>query len=426
MVRLIILHVFILLVFVKGNDDIATQKRTKTIERFRSYVQRLNISALPNDIGKRLKDLTNIPLNVAVTGDSGAGKSSLINTLRNLAANDPKAAAVGVVEKTTEIRAYVDTEKSQLVYWDLPGCGTPAFPRESYLKKVDFDKYDFFFIVSSDRFTENDAWLAQEITKRKKNFYFIRNKIDIDVQNEKRDHPTRNENEILDEIRKNCEQYLPSITTMEKRIYLISSVLAEKSKWDFKRLVDDSIRNTLRLKQEVLIDQLTSFSKQQIKERAEELRSGILWYSFKGGLVELIPMFSVSLLHQIYLIEEKMTIYKRNLLLDEEWLLSLITSKPSHFEMITSRFFKFQNIQYYIVQLGCHIVLYITKNFLLCMFGDPKLNTTLNSWEQFFAPQSIIFQLLSASITFGMIYHRLSSLIYQLETSALYLIYYFA
>ena len=170
MARLLILHVVILLVFVNGNDcDFATQKRIKTIERFRQYVQGLDISALPNNVRDRLKNLTKVPLVVGVTGNSGTDKSSLINTLRNLSAADPKAAPVGVVEKTTERYNYSDPKKLELVYWDLPGCGTPAFPRETYLDRVGFDEYDFLKLFHQTDSKKMMHGLLQNLLSEKKN-----------------------------------------------------------------------------------------------------------------------------------------------------------------------------------------------------------------------------------------------------------------
>jgi len=51
----------------------------------------------------------NVPLNVAVIGNSGVGKSSFINAIRRLDADDEGAAAVGVTETTLQPRSYTHT-----------------------------------------------------------------------------------------------------------------------------------------------------------------------------------------------------------------------------------------------------------------------------------------------------------------------------
>ena len=42
---------------------------------------------------------------------------------------------------------------SHLKIWDLPGVGTPNYPRSCYLEKIHFTRYDFFLILSRTRFT---------------------------------------------------------------------------------------------------------------------------------------------------------------------------------------------------------------------------------------------------------------------------------
>ena len=46
-----------------------------------------------------------IPLNVAVIGNSGVGKSSFINAIRRLTGDDEGAASVGVKETTVDIQS---------------------------------------------------------------------------------------------------------------------------------------------------------------------------------------------------------------------------------------------------------------------------------------------------------------------------------
>ncbi len=59
---------------------------------------------------------------------------------------------------------------------------------------------NFFLIVSARRFTENDAWVDNEIQKQDTQFFFIRNKINLDLENEKRDHPKLN-SKLMNKIR---------------------------------------------------------------------------------------------------------------------------------------------------------------------------------------------------------------------------------
>ncbi|WAR29656.1 TGTP2-like protein [Mya arenaria] len=128
-----------------------------------------------------------IPVRIAVTGNSGVGKSSFINAFLGLKPNAPGAAAVGITETTMQVKAYPHPMNENFVLYDLPGVGTQLFPRESYLEKVDFQKYDFFVILSATRFTENDAWLGHKVKLLQKKFFFVRTKIDSDMENEKED-----------------------------------------------------------------------------------------------------------------------------------------------------------------------------------------------------------------------------------------------
>ncbi|XP_053385775.1 interferon-inducible GTPase 1-like [Mercenaria mercenaria] len=97
-----------------------------------------------------------IPLNIAITGASGVGKSSFINAIRGLTADDEGGAHVDVVEATKDVKPYTHPENENMVFWDLPGVGTPKFPREKYLKIMNFDSFDFFLILAAGRFKNND------------------------------------------------------------------------------------------------------------------------------------------------------------------------------------------------------------------------------------------------------------------------------
>ena len=64
-------------------------------------------------------------------GISGVGKSSFINAIRGLNADDVGSAAVGLTETTTQITAYTHPDNPHIKFWDLPGVGTDRFPRRN-------------------------------------------------------------------------------------------------------------------------------------------------------------------------------------------------------------------------------------------------------------------------------------------------------
>ncbi|XP_072363787.1 interferon-inducible GTPase 5-like [Scyliorhinus torazame] len=152
-------------------------------------------------IQKNSYSLDSTEFNIAVTGESGAGKSTFINTVRGFQSDDKGAAKTGTTLTTMEPIGYKHPNLPYVYLWELPGIGTKHFPADKYLKKMEFKRYDFFIIISQSRFTENDAKLAKEIKRLGKNFYFIRSKIDGDLQTFEMEDRKVNTAEELDKIR---------------------------------------------------------------------------------------------------------------------------------------------------------------------------------------------------------------------------------
>ncbi|XP_062863652.1 interferon-inducible GTPase 1-like [Trichomycterus rosablanca] len=164
--------------------------------------------------------LNNVSLDIAVTGETGSGKSAFINAIRGLSDDDEGAAETGVTETTTEPTPYQHPTMPNVTFWDLPGIGTTKFKAKDYPKKMQFARYDFFIIISSERFTENDILLTTEIKKQKKLFYFVRSKIDNDV-NAEQSKKNFNKKEMLSKIKQNCVKNLKEIEN--PKVFLISS-----------------------------------------------------------------------------------------------------------------------------------------------------------------------------------------------------------
>lgn len=88
----------------------------------------------------KLNDWKSQQINIAICGLSGSGKSSFINTIRGLSAEDEGAAHVDIVECTTACTPYQHPNHPLLCYWELPGIGTPSNPKDIYLREVNLDK----------------------------------------------------------------------------------------------------------------------------------------------------------------------------------------------------------------------------------------------------------------------------------------------
>ncbi|KAL8219514.1 UNVERIFIED_CONTAM: hypothetical protein K2H54_026103 [Gekko kuhli] len=84
---------------------------------------------------KELKLLKNTTLDIAFTGVSGAGKSSLVNAFRNVSDYEEGAAKIGVTQTTMDPERYPHPKFPELTLWDLPGIGTRAFKPREYLEK---------------------------------------------------------------------------------------------------------------------------------------------------------------------------------------------------------------------------------------------------------------------------------------------------
>ncbi|XP_031177103.2 T-cell-specific guanine nucleotide triphosphate-binding protein 2-like, partial [Sander lucioperca] len=165
----------------------------------------------------------NIPLNIGITGESGSGKSTFVNAFRGIDNKHEGAAPTGCEETTMEAKPYPHPNYPNVTLWDLPGIGTPDFSADKYLELVEFKKFDFFIIISDTRFRENDVKLAQEIKKMEKRFYFVRSKIDHNLQDENRSQREFNKERTLSKIRENCIQGLEQAGVVSPQVFLVAS-----------------------------------------------------------------------------------------------------------------------------------------------------------------------------------------------------------
>ncbi len=114
-----------------GFDLISDEENRKALEA----MEKDGMVSLKKYMDKKLIAWKRVPLNIAITGSTGAGKSTFVNSFRGLEASHPEASEVGVTETTDTVKEYPHPNHGNFVLSDLPGVGTVTFPRTEYLKK---------------------------------------------------------------------------------------------------------------------------------------------------------------------------------------------------------------------------------------------------------------------------------------------------
>ena len=258
-----------------------------------------------------------IPLNVAVIGRPGVGKSSFINAIRRLTADDEGSAPVDVKETTVTVdRSYPHPCNPLLKFWDLPGVGTDRFPRQTYLSRIKVDRFDFFLLITADRFTENDTWLGREFAKRNKKYFFVRTKVEVDISNNKKAHPkTHKEDDVVRVVRESTQEHLKENGCEDVPVFLIDSY--EFNKFDFVQLERCLIEYFPIFKKAALVLSLQATSKEMISLKVAELRSRMWKRALLAGAAGAIPLPVVSTAIDIVIVTEESEFYFTQLGLDE-------------------------------------------------------------------------------------------------------------
>ncbi|XP_070776335.1 interferon-inducible GTPase 5-like [Enoplosus armatus] len=275
-------------------------------------------------IQEYLERQNNIPLNIGITGETGSGKSTFVNAFRGVDNKDEGAAPTGAVETTMEPTAYPHPNYPNVLLWDLPGVGTIKFPADEYLKHVEFEKFDFFIIISDTRFRENDVKLAQEIERMGKKFYFVRSKIDHNLRDEKESQREFNEERTLAQIRENCIQGLEKQGVKSPQVFLVSS--RRLHLYDFKRLEETLERELPAHKRDALLFAMPNINLEIINKKKKALQAGIKYRAFVSAAIASAPVAGLSFAADVTMLADAVLMYQVTFGLDCKSLQNLAHS----------------------------------------------------------------------------------------------------
>ncbi|XP_073511904.1 interferon-inducible GTPase 5-like [Phyllobates terribilis] len=289
------------------------------VQDIRSALEEGDLYTATERLSKSLREIENAPLNIAITGESGTGKSTFVNAIRGMDDEEEGSAKTGVVETTMKPTPYVHPQYPNVTVWDLPGIGTPNFVADSYLQSVEFSRYDFFIILSSERFKQNDIDLAKAIHAMNKKFYFVRSKVDSDLNASMiRRKKTFNEENVLNEIRNNCIQSLKEGGITEPQVFLLSFL--DLDKYDFHEMQDTLEKELPEHKRHIFLISLPNISLPVLEKKSEAFRKDIWkWASLSCG-VAAVPVPGLSVVCDIGILVKAMTSYRNAFGLDENSL----------------------------------------------------------------------------------------------------------
>lgn len=227
---------------------------------------------------KKIEEFKKTKVRCAIIGRSGTGKSSLINAIIGKDVLD-----TGPVETTMEVSEPI--EHGGLIFYDLPGCSTQKFPRSKYFERFKIKNFDCVIVATSDRFTEDDHFLVNELISAKVPVYAIRTKIDISVDDElkKKNKP---EVETLNLIRNDLIQNLKGYSV--QGIYLTSADYPLR--YDLDKLLKDIYNKLTSHKRRRFIADVNITSKFILDEKRKTADSVVAWYSAAAAANGLNPI----------------------------------------------------------------------------------------------------------------------------------------
>ena len=288
------------------------------LREYKHVFENGGMSTLKNKVDEDINMWKKVPVNIAITGNSGVGKSSFINTFRGLKPGQEGAAPVGIDETTMEPTKYIHPDNENIALWDLPGIGTPKFPKERYLEQVHFQNYDYFLIITATRFTENDLWLAKEVRRLNKKFFFIRTKLGFDVITDKYDNPSVSKEDTVKKVRKAMKSHAENGDLQGVQVYLIDN--HSYRDFDFPVLTEEMIHSMPKLKQDAMTFTLTTLTEQLIQRKKRAMLERIMIVSLGSAAAGAIPLPGLGLFVDAGIIMKECLLYRKQFGLDDESL----------------------------------------------------------------------------------------------------------
>ncbi|KAL4237667.1 Interferon-inducible GTPase 5-like [Mactra antiquata] len=256
----------------------------------KNYYEEKGTKRIDGILAKKRDQWVNIPIHVAICGNSGTGKSSFINVIRGVKPEDRNGAVLNTGQTTIEPIPYPHPAKHYLKFWDLPQLNSRAFTKDLYLKNINVNRYDYFLIFGKEEFTEDDFWIAEQLLGLNKIVYFVLTHADITVSGalehatkSKRD-PRQIQIKALTAMRDRALKGIKSAKIKTNYVYLITT--SDVRKFDFPKLAERMIADLTERKWEAMALTLNIHAHGVIQQKRRALQKRVWIIALLSGLAD--------------------------------------------------------------------------------------------------------------------------------------------
>ncbi len=264
-------------------------------------------------IRQKAEEADKTPVYIALFGQPGAGKSSLINAI----VGQPLA-KVGVENDVTTKRS--DYQWNGLFLSDLPGYGTTKFPSDVYKSKFELDKFDIFLCVTAGKLKDDDVRLFKELVDGGKRCIFVRNKIETEFEIGVTD------NEIRSRIRANiCEQIGP-----DAKVLFTSC----RTMQGLSELMSTISQSLVGVKRDRFLRSAAAYSKEFLDEKKKVCHEYVWYAAALSAVANAVPLPVVGVTADIAIIMNTMGKIRNDFNLTEARMDKFVNLAPSVGPMI--------------------------------------------------------------------------------------------
>uniref|UniRef100_A0A8C5GX61 Immunity-related GTPase family, q2 n=1 Tax=Gouania willdenowi TaxID=441366 RepID=A0A8C5GX61_GOUWI len=162
-----------------------------------------------SEVKEAVEDLLISRINIAVVGERGEGKASLINSLRGLAPGDEGAAPFPAPVGPEEMIGYPNPKHPDFRLWDLPPVPTTStFEPEAYTDKYKFLRYNSIFMTMTQKPHKNSVKVFKGAQRQLMYFVLLTSEED--------------KAKSLEEKRKSCLEVLAEHGVTKPKVYLVT------------------------------------------------------------------------------------------------------------------------------------------------------------------------------------------------------------